>query len=174
MMLLYGVVSVAVLCTILLHDTVEDAEKGKSTPFIAKSKIHLLVGAIIAYFVMCLTKRNQDGESRIQYLERILACDAWEVLVAKPFDLNDNTITLRSMPLEKQKEKVAEVLTYSPLLEERAIHLITNAGAKNPTDKGYLKHSERWCSLVRSLHSRLRKNARKEQKRICELEKNVV
>lgn len=160
----HGVVSVEILAGTLLHDTVEDAKKGMSTPFIAKSQIHLLLNDSIAYFVMCVTKKTHPiKEARDIFLKRIISCDAWQVLVMRPFDGNDNIETLAAVEKEKQMPKVREVFELYPLMEERAIHLITIAG-----EKGDLPHHERWIRLVKELHKTLRANALKQKKRIEE------
>lgn len=166
----FGVASVKILAAILLHDTVEDAEKGKSTPFIRKSEIHLrLHDNEVEYSVMSVTKKIHENESRHHYLERVIRSDSWQVLVIKPPDCNDNIVTLAALPLEKQPGKVREVFEYYPRIQERAIHLLTVAG-----EKGELSHHERWIHLVSHLHKTLRTHARKEQHRLEALGIKVV
>jgi hypothetical protein len=158
----YRVVSVTLLILILLHDTVEDAVEGQSTIFLAKSQIHLRFNNDrIVYSVMSTTKRKKEGETRVQFLLRIIHSDIWEVLVAKPFDGKDNTGTLYAMPKEKQPGKVQEIFDFYPLIEARAIHLITMAGKK-----GELTNYRRWIRLVQETHRALRYSAFKEKRRI--------
>ena len=158
----YRVVSVILLILILLHDTVEDAEEGHSTRFLAKSQIYLRLGnEYIVYSVMSTTKNKKEGETRVQFLLRIIRSDIWEVLVGKPFDADDNTGTLYAMPKEKRPGKVQEIFDFYPLIKERAIHLITMAGKK-----GELTNYRRWISLVQETHRTLRYNAFKEKRRI--------
>jgi hypothetical protein len=166
----HHVASMTLLAAIVLHDTVEDAEAGHSTRFLAKSQIHLRINnARIEYAVMCMTKKKKDGESRQKFLQRIISADVWEVLVAKPFDGNDNIMTLAAMPFEKQYEKVEEIFEYYPHIEKRAIHLISLAG-----EKGELLHYKRWIRLVQETHRILRKNAWRESKRIQKVRDDKV
>lgn len=158
----FKVVSFLLLAAILLHDTIEDAEKGKSTRFLAKANIHLrLNNDRLEYAVMCMTKKKHEGETRTEFLKRIIASEIWEVLVAKPFDGNDNIVTLHAMPFEKQQGKVDEVFTHYPHIEDRAIHLITVAGKE-----GKLSHVDRWILLVKTIHRILRRNTWREARRI--------
>jgi (p)ppGpp synthase/HD superfamily hydrolase len=166
----YCVVSVEILQTILLHDTLEDAIKGKKTPFLMKSQIHLrLCNDKVECFVMCVSKKILKNESRDAFLIRVIRSEFWEVLVTKPFDCEDNIVTLSALPLEKQPGKIREVFEYYPHMKERAIHLITIAG-----EKGELPHHERWIRLVNALHKTLRSNAYKEKRRLEALGTKVV
>lgn len=148
------------LCLILLHDTVEDAEKGGSTPFIAKSQILLLINEEVAYLVMFLTKKK-DKESRDAFLKRVTEADRVEVLIAKPFDGYDNMKTLSATKKETQKQKVGEIFTHYPYMLEKTLHLVdVNC------DEGKMKNKQGWFKFVKAIHARLTAQARIEQDRI--------
>ena len=160
LMVRFRVKSVDLLSAILLHDTVENAEENKTTRFMVKSRMHFHTNTKIEYFVMCLTK-NKAEETRDGYLIRLIQCGEWQPLVAKPGDSNDNMITLFATPLASQAGKVKEIFTHFPTMKARAIHLITTEGKA-----GRLKHWKNWISLVEVLHGNLRRNAKKQQKRL--------
>lgn len=153
------------LCVILLHDTVEDALKGKTTPFVAYSKICTLLDELTAYSVLSLTKKKSEpggGESREEFLERVLRNDQWVVLVAKPEDMIDNLSTLQALPLDKQPGKIREALTYGPRMKERAERFIVMAGKG-----GNLSDWEGWLQVVADQHAELEALALKERRRVA-------
>jgi (p)ppGpp synthase/HD superfamily hydrolase len=67
LMIRHGVHDANLLCIILLHDVVEDAEEGKTSDFMVRSQIHLLVNDNVVYGVMCMTKKK-NVESRDDFL----------------------------------------------------------------------------------------------------------
>ncbi len=158
----FGVFSYIILCVILLHDTVEDAKKGGSTPFIAKSQIVKLIGKVIAYLVMWLTKKK-DTESRDEFLERVIRCDRVEALIAKPFDGYDNIFTLAATKKETQMQKVEEIFRHYPLMLERTLHLLETEGGE-----GGMPDWRKWQKLVQALHRTLMKQAIKEKERVLQ------
>ncbi len=153
-----------VLSVILLHDTVEDAIKGKTVPFVAYSKICALLDEMTAYCVLSLTKKKSEdkkGESRQNFLERILGNEEWVVLIAKPEDMIDNLYSLSALPLPKQPGKVKEALIYGPRMKEQAERLITTAGKK-----GELSDWECWLKIVHNQHDELQSVALREKRRL--------
>lgn len=160
MMIWHEVVSAELICIILLHDTIEDAEKGKTTSFLVTSNIHLLVGEFVTSCVQALTK-NKHIETREQYLLRVTTTDIWLVLCAKPFDGEDNIKTLWATDKQTQAMKVKEIFVHYPRMRRRAIHLIKKAGAE-----GNLPDWKNWIELVRHIHRDLRRHARKQRRRL--------
>jgi hypothetical protein len=156
----HEVVSAELICIIMLHDAVEDAKKGNKTPFMVTSEIQLLVGDFITYCVLALTKQK-DIENREDYLKKIILCEVWIVLVAKPFDGEDNIKTLEATNQETQAMKVREIFVYYPAIKARAIRLITFAG-KN----GELPNWKNWIKLVRHIHQDLRRHAWRQRRRL--------
>lgn len=156
----YHVSSANLLAAILLHDAIEDAEKGKTSRFMVRSEIHLRVNDTVVYYVLSLTKRKPI-DTREEYLIRITLSEVWEVLVAKPADCHDNIITLAATPIETQAMKVREVFEHYPKMRERAIHLITMEGAC-----GNLPLWCGWVALVNNLHRNLKRSAKKQQQRL--------
>ncbi len=168
LMIRHHVSSSDLLAAILLHDVVEDAEKGKTSDFMVRSQIHLQVNRRIEYYVMCLTKRK-NIESRGDYLRRIIGCEEWRVLIAKGGDANDNIITLAATPLHNQAEKVREIFVYYPIIKKKTIHLITCEGMG-----GVLPKWRGWIAITNALHHNLRRNAWKERRRLENLEIKVM
>lgn len=160
LMIRHGVHDANLLCIILLHDVVEDAEEGKTTDFMVRSQIHLLVNDDVVYGVMCMTKKK-NIESRDDFLLRLLRVDVWQVLIAKTGDANDNIITLHATTQKTQRRKVEEVFIYYPSMRKRAIHLIACDGKA-----GNLPNWEKWVAIVNTLHHNLRRNASKQEKRL--------
>lgn len=170
-MLKFGVVSLdfirLTLLIILLHDTVEDALKGKILPFVAYSKICTLLDELTAYCVLTLTKKKfetKEDETRKEFLERVLRSELWMVFVAKPEDMIDNLTTLNALPFEKQPGKVREAVTYGPKIKVRAVRLITMAGKNN-----YLPDWKSWLNLVDDQHRELQAVAKIEKKRLVSM-----
>lgn len=168
LMVQHKVVSAELICIILLHDAIEDAEKGKTTPFLVTSNIQLLVGDLITRCVLSLTK-NKDVHTRESYLLGIIANDNWLVLVAKPFDGEDNIKTLKSTNIATQAMKVKEVLTHYPAMRKRAIELLRKAG-----ESGELSDVEQWVTLVRHIHRDVRHHALRQRHRLEAMNIKVV
>lgn len=160
LMIIYKVSSSDLICAVLLHDAIEDAEKGKTTPFMVKSQIHLRVNDRVVYLVLCLTKKK-GIDTRVTYLVRILKSELWEVYVAKPVDCNDNMLTLHATPKHSQMMKIEEVFTYYGELQKRGTRLITTLG-----EEGYLHNYIGWIALLNNVYRNLRKSAKKQEKRI--------
>lgn len=167
-MLKFGVTSLdftrLLLLIILLHDTIEDALKGRTLPFVAFSRIYALLDELTAYGVKTLTKKKfemKESETREEFLERILKSELWFVLVAKPEDMIDNLSTLSALPFEKQPEKVWEALKYGPRIMERAVRLITIAGENDS-----LPDWRSWLLLVEDQHRELQVVALQQKKRL--------
>lgn len=156
----HEVVSAELICIIMLHDAVEDADKGKRTPFIVTSEIQLLVGDFITYCVLALTKKK-DIESREDYLKRLSHCEAVLVLIAKPFDGEDNIKTLAATDPKTQAMKVREIFVHYPAIKAHAIRLITFAGKK-----GDLPDWKNWIKLIRHIHQDLRHHAWRQRRRL--------
>lgn len=160
LMIKYRVCSSDLICTVLLHDAIEDAEKGKTTRFMVKSQIHLRVNDHVVYLVLCLTKRK-NIDTRDSYLVRLLKSELWEVYVAKPVDCNDNMLTLHATPKHSQMTKVREVYMYYGELQKRGTHLVTVLG-----EEGYIHNYIGWIALLNNVYRNLRKNAKKQKNRI--------
>jgi hypothetical protein len=151
------------LATILLHDVIEDAEKGQTTDFMMRSQIHLQVNDRVVYYVMCMTKKK-NKESRVDFLRRLEVCDVWQVIVAKHGDANDNIRTLAATPQATQAIKVREIFTHYPILRRRGRHLIVQEGKS-----GHLKNWRRWLRLLDTMYATLIKNAHTEESRLVSL-----
>ena len=168
MMVWHEVVSAELICIILLHDTIEDATKGKTTPFMVTSNIQLLVGDFITSCVQILTK-NKEIETREMYLLSVIASDVWLVLVAKPYDGEDNTKTLAATDITTQAMKVREVFIHYPKMKARAIELIQRAG-----ESGNLPDWKNWIALVKHIHRDLRRHAWKQRRRLATMNIKVM
>ncbi len=160
MMFEHEVVSARLICVILLHDTIEDAKKGKTTPFMVTTSIYFLTNNDVVTPVKVLTK-NKEVESRGEFLVRIIRSNIWLAVVAKPFDAEDNIKTLAATERAKQAEKVREIFWIYPIMRQKAIDL-TNAAEKS----GDLRDGYKWIGFINHIHRDLRRHAYRQRRRL--------
>lgn len=139
------------LCAAILHDTVEDT-KNLERKEVVKRLIQKKYGAMIAYIVHLLTKR--DGEAKEMQWERMLAehdlSILWRVLVIKYADRIHNASTFNELPTKEDIDrKVHETLVWFPVIKHRLNECLSKLWKKRT-----LKNRSR-LQLPRILQKRL-------------------
>ncbi len=107
------------LCAAILHDTVEDTKNPEKKELV-KKLIQKKYGAMIAYIVHLLTKR--EGEAKEMQWERMLSehdlSILWRVLVIKYADRIHNALTFNDLPTKEDRDrKVRETLVWFPVIK---------------------------------------------------------
>ena len=153
-----GVLNVPLLAITLLHDCVEDAEKGGYHQFLLQSQVFLFLGPHIAQYVYHLTKHKEKNETGDAYFTRIERCDSWQVIAAKFEDRIDNMLTIGSVGPERREKKIRETERWFPSLEQRMSQLIDR-------EIGQLGISPLWSRLPSLLAQRLNRIVMQKKKK---------
>lgn len=134
-----GIKDIRSIVAAILHDSVEDAQKGGTHPVVMAGRVFFHLDANTLLDVSVVTKRRNQDETREEFCQRIYQSNRWRPLVVKFEDCPDNMDTLEWVKdYEKQKAKVRETELWFPRYRDRLFDLLEKEVALGRVSPAYL------------------------------------